>query len=79
MNNRIPELAIKAGIIVVPISEDAPAWVWSESSRNPGSLEKFAELIVRECAMLYQSIDNGNRPHGTDDYLTALKLHFGAQ
>ena len=41
--------------------------------------EKFAKLIVRECAMLYQSIDNGNRPHGTDDYLTALDLHFGAQ
>jgi len=40
--------------------------------------EKFAELIIRECLGLYDSIDNGNLPHGTDNYFLAIERHFGA-
>ena len=40
-------------------------------------LEKFAELIVRECASIYDKIDNGNLHMGTDNYLEALQKHFG--
>ncbi len=39
--------------------------------------DKFAELIVRECAGIYSKIDNGNLHMGTDDYLEALRKHFG--
>ena len=39
-------------------------------------LEKFAKLIVEECAGIYASIDNGNLHMGTDDYLEALHKTF---
>ena len=39
-------------------------------------IEKFAELIVRECAGIYSKIDNGNLHMGTDDYLEALHKTF---
>ena len=39
-------------------------------------LERFAELIVRECAGIYDKIDNGNAHLGTEDYLEALHKHF---
>ena len=35
-------------------------------------LQKFARLIVKECAGIYDLIDNGNRHMGTDNYLEAL-------
>ena len=41
--------------------------------------EKFAQLIVRECAGIYDKIDNGNLHMGTDDYLLALQKHFGVE
>jgi len=43
-------------------------------------MDKFAELIVRECAGIYSKIDNGNLHMGTDDYLEALhKTFFGVE
>jgi len=50
---------------------------WSQV--DPEVLEKFAELIVRECAGIYDKIDNGNQHLGTDDYLLALRKHFGGK
>lgn len=41
------------------------------------SIGKFAELIVAECAGIYDAIDNGNLHMGTDNYLGALSKHFG--
>jgi hypothetical protein len=38
--------------------------------------EKFAELIVGECAGIYDKIDNGNLHMGTDNYLEALHKTF---
>lgn len=42
-------------------------------------LEKFAKLIVQECAGIYDKIDNGNQHMGTDNYLEALQKHFGVE
>ena len=43
-------------------------------------IERFARLIVRECAGIYDKIDNGNLHMGTDDYLEALdKTFFGVE
>jgi len=39
-------------------------------------LEKFAKLIVEECAGIYCKIDNGNLHMDTDDYLEALHKTF---
>ena len=41
--------------------------------------KKFAQLIVEECAGIYDKIDNGNLHMGTDDYLLALQKHFGGE
>ena len=68
MNERYKELAREAGLLVYN-----PEGV-------PTKLEKFAELIVRECAGIYDKIDNGNLHMGTDDYLEALhKTFFGVK
>lgn len=41
--------------------------------------EKFAKLIVKECAGIYDKIDNGNLHMGTDKYPKALHKHFGVE
>ena len=76
MNERIRELAEQADNfaddkIQMP-GEYHPDW---HDVRD----EKFAELIVEECAGIYCSIDNGNLHMGTDDYLEALHKTFRSE
>ena len=40
---------------------------------------EFAILFIKECAGIYDKIDNGNYHLGTQDYLEALRLHFGIE
>ena len=42
-----------------------------------GTARLFAEKIVKECAGIYDKIDNGNSHMDTDNYLLALQRHFG--
>ena len=52
MNNRIRQLALQAGLkqrIWNSLGKELP--MWQEDPDNPG-LEKFAELIVKECIRL---------------------------
>ena len=69
MNERIELLAEQASQWVIDNSNGvhAPYERWNE---------KFAELIIRECAGIYSKIDNGNSHMGTDDYLEALHRTF---
>jgi hypothetical protein len=39
-------------------------------------IEKFAELIVQECAQVLWNIDNGELH---DEYVESLKKHFGIE
>ena len=67
MNNIINDLAIKAGYVPdVPIDE----------SYMEFDLKKFTTLIVKECAGIYDAIDNGNKMEGTYDYLKAIHKRF---
>jgi|TARA_R110000782_G_scaffold5972_5_gene20671 hypothetical protein len=54
MNKRFKELAKQAGLKQTKWAdsntEDEPVRIWQESLNSPGSLTKFAELIVKECA-----------------------------
>lgn len=54
MNYRVKELAKAAGLKQTKWADEEtgrdPARIWQESLNDPGSLAKFAELIVRECA-----------------------------
>lgn len=86
MNERIRELALQAGFAHEPTKDQL--WVGgpTEIMISPG-LEKFAELIVRECALTLESItvpvfesvedfDNGyNKALLTGS--TVIKKHFG--
>jgi hypothetical protein len=72
MNDRIRELAHEAGL---------PTY---NPDGIPTKLEKFAELIVRECAEQSMSIGRYNTPSGiTPDLAIAiavgLKKHFGVE
>jgi hypothetical protein len=67
MNERIQELAEQAGIF-------RPKEFYQHIDAL--QLEKFAELIVRECARVYWNIDDGEI-HG--EYVKALKEHFGVE
>ncbi len=72
MNERIRELAKRAGHRYIPSSNSGPLRV---EYLTP-ELEKFAELIVRECARVYWNIDNGETH---TEYVEALKQHFGVE
>ena len=52
MNQRIRELAEQAGIVFWEISGDVD---WRQANRE--NLEKFAQLIVRECAEVADNAD----------------------
>jgi hypothetical protein len=43
---------------------------------NPAFAKKLVELTVKECASIYDKIDNGNLHMGTDNYLEALHKTF---
>jgi hypothetical protein len=64
MNERIRELMQQAG------TDTSGKWMGVDHA------EKFAELIVRECARVYWNIDDGEI-HG--EYVKALKEHFGVE
>ena len=78
MNNRIQQLALQAGLkqrIWNSLGKELP--MWQEDPDNPG-LEKFAELIVRECEQV--SLKNSHR----DDDMGAIiarqiRQHFGVE
>lgn len=63
MNERIKELLEQAGVKYVTMPKDTV-------------YEKFAELIVRECARVYWNIDNGETH---TEYVETLKKHFGVK
>ena len=76
MNERIKELVGRAEAYAYEHEEhwhDGPDW---QELFN----KKFAELLVKECAGIYDKIDNGNLHMGTDNYLEALhKTFFGVE
>ena len=85
MNERIHELRLDAGIAQL---KDDPRLVVIDLEGNVIDpligLEKFAELIVQECAEQSMSIGRYNTPSGiTPDLAIAiavgLKKHFGVE
>jgi hypothetical protein len=72
MNEHIEKLALAAGMQKTSLhyGRRDPYVLWEND------IEKFAQLIVSECAGIYDAIDNGNTQMGTDDYLEALRLTF---
>jgi hypothetical protein len=56
MNKRITELAKQAGLKQTKWADAEtgvePVRIWQESLNDPGALERFAELIVKDCCDL---------------------------
>ena len=74
MNERIKQLAEQAGI---SLSQKDFSYYWVESTED---IEKFAELIVRECMEVCKS-RVGNRDYNTGRMhcVSDLKEHFGVE
>ena len=74
MNERIKELAEQATSYIDPSANDGVCWHFDK--------EKFAELIVRECAGLFPNVyveiedEYGHTPVIASDY---IKKHFGVE
>jgi hypothetical protein len=64
MNERIKELAEQAGIYKLNLSDETEYWI----------MEKFAELIVRECAKRIDYWESRQGEHCDD-----LLKHFGVE
>ena len=83
MNELIKNLAVEADLAQIYNGTKYPHLVgkFSPSLSGPTEkqLEKFAESIVRECAGIYEAIDNGNQVEGTNNYIEALRKRFGVE
>ena len=76
MNERIKELAIQAGV----------TYDWDPGSAGPEvcfdrqeDFEKFAELIVRECANITLDYKNHDHYTGWLDHGEEIARHFGVE
>jgi hypothetical protein len=72
MNERIKELALQAGHRYYPSSNSGPLRV---EYLTP-ELEKFAELIVRECADIFDK-DEMELAYTEREIHRTIKEHFG--
>lgn len=71
MNERIKELALQAGLLPKTIG---PVVETRHMKKKEQDLEKFAELLVRECA----DISEVSFHNGSAGYLAILN-HFGVE
>jgi hypothetical protein len=73
MNERIKELAEQAGMVKFPPS------IETELQKNilfgDQHIEKFAELIIKECASAVNSRDDSD----TGFWANIIKQHFGVE
>ena len=72
MNEQIQELAEQAGIVFWEMSGDVD---WRQANKE--TLEKFAKLIVQECALTIQDFVDHRFP--ASEYPTRLKKYFGVE
>ncbi len=70
MNERIKELAEQAGIVFWEMSGDVD---WRQANRE--HLDKFAELIVKECIFAVEDAGGIDKYH----YTKAISKHFGVE
>jgi hypothetical protein len=64
MNERIKEFEKQSGLDIYGLGAKTVRW--------EASIEKFAELIVRECM-------SNLHLHGYDDAMNQIKQHFGVE
>ena len=70
MQTKIKELAYQANLL------DDDGW---NTTNLTNSTEKFAELIINECAMLTLDYKNDDHYNGWLDFRAAIRKHFGVE
>ena len=75
MNERIRELAEQAKLKTELWNNPEPFVIYKEDVNYPGGLEKFAELIVRECADVGSKFSMAH----PEDIRYQIKRHFGVE
>ena len=79
MNERIRELAVQARITISGYTDDNSGY-YEPSGSSPEELEKFAELIVRECASMARVFQSNEYDFTGDLDLDEFMLkHFGVE
>ena len=79
MNKRIQELAEQAGLRFTQLMSNPMVPVVDGKETD---LEKFAELIVRECVAICQDTDgedNTDARSGRQDCAVEIREHFGVE
>jgi hypothetical protein len=80
MNERIRELMIQSSMVSEVVGNPNGLWTTKMSVKTA---EKFAELIVRECAnhcdLLLDHKISSEWSRGTHDCSRAIKKHFGVE
>ena len=89
MNERIQELIVEATVKVNNPLVDSHGEIVCDDWEETIDLEKFAELIVRECVStlnemhMWQSVNNQNYPSAwhdaVDNGIETIKEHFGVE
>ena len=64
MNNKIRELAEQSGFFPVP---DSTEWDWEFRAEN-ARYERFAELIIKECASICDRLEGEYLEKSKDEY-----------
>ena len=82
MNERIKLLAEQAKLKTELWNNPEPFVIYKEDVNYPGGLEKFAELIIRECAQVSEDdITDGDAccTNTADRIARQIKKHFGVE
>jgi len=82
MNERIKQLALQAGDYVNetytgPVRSKTPGKIWEDGhvGWHTQFNEKFAELIVRECALVAKTLPHTPERHWVQDSVTYIPVH----
>ena len=77
MNERIKALAVEADFM---LCEDGHFYSEGQSQKTTDGLQKFAELIVRECmAKVCEELDNSYSEDGKEILNERVLEHFGVK
>jgi hypothetical protein len=77
MNERIRELAVQARITISGYTDDNSGY-YEPSGSSPEELEKFAELIVAECAHVAKHHVMNISTYGDAEFVAEqINQHFG--
>ena len=77
MNERFIKLALDAGLLNY-VDHETPRRYFVHGHAEQEDVEKFAELIVRECANLFE-VEYGESVASGNEVARVMKRHFGVK